>query len=271
MLIAQLTDLHIREGGQPAYRQVDTLACLRAAVNHINGLIPRPDLVVITGDLGDYGTPEEYAVVLPELNRLLPPVQVIPGNHDHRGCLRESLATLTTFDHPHYCHFIRECGAYVLIGLDTSVIGEPHGYLTEETLRWLDDVLKSNTDRPVLLFMHHPPLAVGLHHMDIQKLQNDDQLHEVLLGYKHVKGIVTGHLHRPVFALWHDIPVWVGPSHSHAVTLDLDPRAPSSFSLEPEAIQLLTLTPDSVVSHLSYIHASEGPFPFFDEHHQLIC
>ncbi|SHO58696.1 phosphodiesterase [Vibrio quintilis] len=271
MLIAQLTDLHIREGGKPAYRKVDTLACLREAVNHINALQPRPDLVVVTGDLGDYGTPEEYAVILPELQRLQPAIQVIPGNHDHRGCLREALAELTTFDHPHYCNFIRECGGYVLVGLDTSVIGQPYGLLSDETLIWLDQVLQTHADRPVLLFMHHPPMAVGLNHMDVQKLQNDDQLYDVLTWYSHVKGIVTGHLHRPVFALWHDLPVWVGPAHNHAVTLDLDPQAPSSFSLESRAIQLFALKPEGIVSHLSYLGAGEGPFPFFDENHQLIC
>ncbi|GAL22759.1 3',5'-cyclic-nucleotide phosphodiesterase [Vibrio maritimus] len=54
------------------------------------------------------------------------------------------------------------------------------------------------------------------------------------------------------------------------MTLDLEPNAPSSFSLEPNAIQLFKFDGDAVVSHISYISDSEGPYPFFDEQGNLI-
>ncbi|MGF1700212.1 phosphodiesterase [Photobacterium makurazakiensis] len=270
MLIAQLTDLHIKESGKLAYRKVDTVASLKNAINHLNTLVPRPDQVIITGDLGDFGTPDEYALICELLADLTLPYSVIPGNHDCRTNMREAFSGKASFDHPEYCHFIQSAGDYQLIGLDTSVAGKPYGFLENESLVWLEQQLSKHVDSPTLLFLHHPPMAVGLSHMDVQNLKNADELKAVLKQHPQVKGIVAGHLHRPISATWADIPVWVGPSHSHSVTLDLDPEAPSSFSMEPPAIRLFTLGEDTIVSHLSYIKDSEGPYPFFDENNQLI-
>lgn len=270
MLIAQLTDLHIKQGGRPAYQKVDTLACLRKAIRHINNLKPQPDYAVITGDLGDFGSPEEYQVIKQELLKFHMPLLIVPGNHDHRDNLRQGLEGLAEFDHPDFCNFVVQHDDHVLVGLDSSVIGQPYGHLSEQTLTWLDDTLTEHQAQPVMLFLHHPPMQVGLNHMDVQNLTNADELYQVLSQHNNISGICAGHLHRPVSALWHGIPVWVGPSHSHSVTLDLDPSAPSSFSLEPCAIQLLTLEAESVVSHISYINDSEGPFPFFDQDGNLI-
>ncbi|GHC21738.1 hypothetical protein GCM10010082_11900 [Kushneria pakistanensis] len=69
MLIAQITDLHIRCPGERAYGVVEThrllppvVAALNA-LNALNALDPRPDVVLITGDATDLGHPQEYAAL----------------------------------------------------------------------------------------------------------------------------------------------------------------------------------------------------------------
>ena len=59
MLIAQITDTHIKLPGKLAYRRVDTAQMLRACVSELLRLDPQPDLIVHTGDLADFGLPEE--------------------------------------------------------------------------------------------------------------------------------------------------------------------------------------------------------------------
>ncbi|WP_241901272.1 metallophosphoesterase [Vibrio sp. 10N.286.49.B3] len=169
MLIAHLTDLHIKKGGKQAYRCVDTLDCLRKAVSHINNLKPRPDYLVITGDLGDFGTPDEYQVIKQELLNVQLPILAVPGNHDERNNLREGLKDIVECNHPDFCNVVVNHQGQLLIGLDSSVIGKPYGYLSEETLSWLETTLQQNLDKPALLFIHHPPMHVGLNHMDVQK------------------------------------------------------------------------------------------------------
>ena len=88
MLLAQITDLHIKPRGRLAYRRVDTAACLELAVRQLAALTPRPDLVLVTGDLVDAGHPEEYGLLRELLAPLDMPLFLMPGNHDLRAPLR---------------------------------------------------------------------------------------------------------------------------------------------------------------------------------------
>src|SRR4051794_31095596 len=82
--IAQISDLHIKPPGSLAYRRVDTAKALERCVAALNEFQPAPDFVVISGDLADTPTAEEYD----HLKRLLAPLKLpfagIPGNHDSR-------------------------------------------------------------------------------------------------------------------------------------------------------------------------------------------
>src|SRR5207249_512314 len=85
MIIAQITDFHVRPPGVLAYGGIDTNAMLRNAVAAIARLDPAPDCVIATGDLADCGLQEEYEEIASTLAPLPMPVFVIPGNHDRRA------------------------------------------------------------------------------------------------------------------------------------------------------------------------------------------
>src|SRR4029077_13064011 len=70
--IAQVSDLHIVEPGQLCGDRVDTAAVVRAAVAHLNALVPTPDLVLLTGDLVDNARPAQYD----HLRSLLAPLKI---------------------------------------------------------------------------------------------------------------------------------------------------------------------------------------------------
>src|SRR5437763_14417750 len=139
MLICQLSDLHVRPPGELAYRRVDTAAFVRRCVSHIAHLAPRPDAIVITGDIADRGLPEEYAHALTLLEALTMPIYVIPGNHDDRAALRRAFA-----EHPYlrdaadFLQYTAEIGPIRVIALDTLVPGEGGGMLCAQRLDWLE-------------------------------------------------------------------------------------------------------------------------------------
>ena len=60
MLIARLSDLHVRSGGVLYQGVFDSDATLSNAVRHLNALDPRPDLALLSGDLVDTETAVEY-------------------------------------------------------------------------------------------------------------------------------------------------------------------------------------------------------------------
>src|SRR5260370_8747784 len=84
MLIAQLSDPHLRPEGVLYQDVVDSNAMFAAAVAHLNALDQRPDLVLLSGDLVDKGQADEYANLRKLLAGLSIPMLVIPGNHDDR-------------------------------------------------------------------------------------------------------------------------------------------------------------------------------------------
>ena len=92
MLLAQITDLHVMPKGQLAYGRVDTAGMLRKAVAQLNRLDPRPDAVVITGDLADKGEPVAYQHLREILAALRLRYFVIPGNHDRMAEFRSAFA-----------------------------------------------------------------------------------------------------------------------------------------------------------------------------------
>src|SRR4051812_5588921 len=88
LCIAQISDLHIKRPGSLAYGRVDTAKALQRCVAALNEFRPAPDFVVISGDLADTPTVEEYDYLKRLLAPLKLPFAAIPGNHDSRALMR---------------------------------------------------------------------------------------------------------------------------------------------------------------------------------------
>src|SRR3546814_18114528 len=88
MLIAQISDLHIQEGGKDT-ELIQAERHLAVCVQTLNRLAPRRDLVVITGDMTEHGRKQEYILLKPLLAELDIQYLLIPGNNDSPAMLRE--------------------------------------------------------------------------------------------------------------------------------------------------------------------------------------
>jgi len=266
MIIAQLTDTHIRAPGRLAYGKVDTSAYLAAAVDHLNGIKDRPDVTVVSGDICDFGQPEEYRSARALLDGLRMPYYVIPGNHDRPDAMREVFDDHAYLPASGFLCYAVEDFPVRLIGLDTTMPGEPGGAICEARRQWLSDMLERDRDRPTLIFMHHPPFHTGIRHMDVQNCAGGVELGELLESHSQVQLLLCGHVHRDISVAWHGKVAAIGPSPAHAVSLDLDPAGEPAYHLEPPACRLVHLTGEGrLVAHLSYIGDFDGPNPFFDD------
>lgn len=259
MLIAQISDMHVKHAGKLAYGRVDTLPMLAQAVAHLNRLDPAPDVVLLTGDLVDEGSDGEYARLRQALAPLKQKLYVIPGNHDERSALRRAFA-----DHAYlprdgaYLHYVVDEHAVRLIGLDTLIPGKVGGAMDAARCAWLDARLAEAPDRPTLIFMHHPPFTMGIDHLDRFQLEGADRLGAVVQRHPQVERIVCGHAHRSVALRWYGTTISVCPSTAHQFTLDLRPAAPAIWSFEPPGFQLHHWRPGTgLLTHTVQI----GEFP----------
>ncbi len=273
VLVAQITDLHIKRPGEKAYGTVDTAAALSRCVSHLNSLQPRPDVVVISGDLVDTGTDEEYAHLKRLLALLEMPVVAIPGNHDARDAMRRAFPDQPYAAADGALNVAQVAGGLDLILLDSSVPGAPHGRLDDATLAWLDKTLSASA-RPALIFLHHPPFLAGIWHMDRQNLHNAGALAAILRKHPRVRMLSAGHVHRATTTSFAGIPAMICPAPNHAVALDLAQALPPSFAIEPPAFYLHAWFPEagdgSLVSHLVPIGTFDGPHPFFGPDGKLL-
>jgi 3',5'-cyclic AMP phosphodiesterase CpdA len=265
MLIAHITDLHIRPRGKPAYRISETNALTERALDAVAALRPRPDALVITGDLTDCGLPEEYALLQSMISRLDMPVLLVPGNHDRRETLVAGLKLdpQTVLDSG-FIQFVADLGPMRLIGLDTLVPGQSSGALCEARLDMLDKALAGASGKPVAIFMHHPPFACGIAHMDaIRLLDGADAFAAIVARYPNIERIVCGHHHRPIIARFAGTIAQIAPSVTHQVTLDLSEDGAATFHMEPAAYLLHSWREGAgFVSHTAYVERFPGPYPF---------
>ncbi len=268
LLIAQISDLHIKQPGERAYRQVDTAAALTRCVKELNRLKPRPDLVVISGDLVDTPLPAEYD----HLKTLLAPLEIafaaIPGNHDSRELMRAALPGLGYAQPSGALNSLRKLGGIDIVLLDSTVPGAHHGELDAATLRWLDATLGASTTRPALLFVHHPPFVTGIAHMDEINLHNSGDLAALLRKHPRACLVAAGHVHRPVLTTFAGVAATICPAPNHAVALDLDGHLPASFLIEPPAFHVHVVFDEEgfgrIVTHSVPIGEFDGPYPFSD-------
>jgi 3',5'-cyclic-AMP phosphodiesterase len=272
--IAQISDLHIKPPGSLAYGRVDTAKALERCVATLNGFRPAPDFVVISGDLADTPTAEEYDYLKGLLQPLKLPFAGIPGNHDSRDLMRAAFPQFGYAGASGPLNQRIEIGGLDLVLLDSSVPGKPYGELEPPTLKWLDTTLLSFVERPALVFLHHPPFRTGIWHMDRQNLLNAGDLAPIIRRHPRIQLIATGHVHRATFTMFAGVPTTICPAPNHAVDLDLDELREPSFKVEPPSFHLHTWFPGegfgSVVTHQVPIGDFDGPHPFFGPDGKLL-
>jgi 3',5'-cyclic AMP phosphodiesterase CpdA len=217
ILVAHLSDLHF--GGPP-----DARGRADRALDHVLSLDPAPDLLLVTGDVADHGTPEEYAEARAVLGRWPGQVLVGAGNHDVRHEFARALLGREA-DGP--LDLALDLPAVRFLMLDSLVSAPPGerfdpGDLVDESLAWLDAQLLADA-RWTLVCLHHPPADLGISLMDPIRLQRPERLEAVLRAHPHHVATLVGHAHTQGATTFAGKPLLVGGGVASTVTLDQEP------------------------------------------------
>lgn len=245
------TDLHMVPEGRRVFG-IDPFARLQAGVRHANAIHPDAAQVIITGDLTHEGDVASYRRVGQVLGELTIPYQLMIGNHDRRDAFLDSFPAAPR-DGRGFVQQALDVGACRLILLDTALrppsVANHAGELGAERLAWLDAELAAARDKPVIVFMHHPPHATGFPGMDRIGLHDGDDFFRHIARHGNVRHIVAGHVHRTVSGSFRGIPFSIFKSPVHQQPMDLRSLDSSLSVDEPAAYGILLLGPESVIVH----------------------
>lgn len=207
LVLAHISDLHL-DGSARATERAERVR------DRLWELPGRVDALLVTGDIADHGTEQEYE----EAARILGlrsgdapfPVLTCPGNHDRRTPYRKALLDRPGGEGPVNSVQVFDDGAVLMC--DSSVPGSDDGELDEETYDWIETTLDGlDGGLSALLAFHHPPVA--LHHQlpDSYPLRHPGRLAGLLARRPEVAGLITGHAHTPAATSFAGRPVAVGP------------------------------------------------------------
>ena len=264
MIVAHLSDLHIRPQDAPrAFGRIDTNEHARRAFRKVMTHEPRPDLLIITGDLTDCGRIEEYEILREMLKDITVPVHLVVGNHDIRENFRQVFPEHTSSDGNHpFIQFARDHFPLRVLGLDTVVEGEGRGGLCPQRLHWLRQQLARSPRTPTLLVMHHGPFRVGNAFLDSVRLVDGAcELKEVVEANPQIVRILCGHHHRSIDCVWGGVLTTVGPAIANALHFELGPSRSVRAIAEPPAFKMHVWLPEEgLVSHTVFLGDFGEPF-----------
>lgn len=259
--LLQVTDTHVPRAGELIYG-VDARTRLDACIDDINEHHRDAHLCLFTGDLVNHGSDAEYANLKAALDRLEVPWRLMAGNHDDRDALQRTFPETPSEEGYLQGVVDSEYGRIVL--LDTLDPGKASGYLCEERLAWVERRLAQSGDCPLYLFLHHPPLPVGIEYMDGIALRNGDALWQRLMPHaERIRLMAFGHVHRPISGLWNGIPFAACPSIVHQVALELGPQEVRhlNFNLEPPCYAIIQIDSRNVLVHQQRYSENWKTFP----------
>ncbi|GHF51095.1 3',5'-cyclic adenosine monophosphate phosphodiesterase CpdA [Streptomyces mashuensis] len=210
IVTAHLSDLHL-DGQQ---RSTDRT---RAVVDYLNALPYDLDAVVVTGDIADHGLPAEYELAR-QLLATRHPLLVCPGNHDERTAFRRFLLGEPASTAP--VNRVHRTAGLTIALCDSSIPGKDEGFIEDDTLLWLEDVLaRTPGDMPVLVGFHHPPAVLHSPHIDGLRQFGQERLAALVEHHPNIAALICGHAHTAAATTFAGKPLIVAPGVASTLRL----------------------------------------------------
>lgn len=208
MRIIQITDLHLPAAGEDSagidsWKNLDLI--LKEAATYT------PDLLVFTGD---FCLNQSHAVIFQKfaerLNNLDMSMRFIPGNHDAPEHLQKFVIEKRG-ESNFYPREQRE--NYTFLYLNSS-----NAHLPEEEYEVLKKACAVDSRIPLLVFMHHPPVKIGVPHMDRKyAFAEAEKFKNAVSKAKRPVHIFCGHYHNQRTVFCENFIIHSSPSTSFQV------------------------------------------------------
>jgi len=133
---------------------------LQAAIDHTNAYFKHASYCVISGDMVNRGTIDDYKALYRNLGNLKIPFLPMIVNHNDRSIFRSVLPLRDGCMRNVIQYSVSALGC-LFVCLDTQKSGTDGGEFCIERSAWLRSILNNGGESKVYLFMRHPPMELG--------------------------------------------------------------------------------------------------------------
>ena len=247
MKLIHLTDIHLTAPGQTIAGR-DPNANFDKAVAHALAQHSDAELMVITGDLSDWGDRPDYERLRTKIEAIPMPVGLCIGNHDDRATFLEVFPERA--DRHGFVQGAHDVNGTRCLMLDTWGPESHAGFYCEKRQAWLEEQLDTHHG-PFLLFMHHNPIPTHIAPMDEIRLLDDVPFRRIV-GRRagRIQHIFFGHCHLPMSGSIYGVPVTSSRGTNHAGWPAFGEETLLAGSDLPEAYTVAYIDPDYVTVHM---------------------
>ena len=206
--ILHITDTHLFSDNAGSLLGVKSNASFLSVINEIKRANKQYDLIVATGDFVQDGSKKSYARFAEQIKQFDTPCVWLAGNHDNFSYMQEVFSNYQLVDNK----AILLGENWLILLLNSQVVGQAYGMLSEKELQFLEETLLVHADKNALLFLHHHPINSGCHWLDEHILKNSDQLENIIEKFPTIKGLGWGHIHQQQDHIWHNCHAFSTPS-----------------------------------------------------------
>lgn len=245
------TDIHIDVDQRPDAPNAEDR--LTAGIKHVMAHQSDADRVIITGDLTHKGDVASYERLRDLLTPLKPPTHLMLGNHDNRENFLKVFPD-TAIDPNGFVQSIIDTTDARLLLLDT-LFGPPYDYpashageLCEKRLSWLQTAMTESV-KPCVLFMHHPPMQTGFAAMDPIMLRDADAFYEATNRAGGAQHLICGHIHRTISGTNRGLSYSMFKSFVGQMPMDFTTTDTKTEVHEPPAYGILLLNSQGIIVH----------------------
>ena len=206
VLLVQLSDSHLFAHAGDKLLGMNTHDSLQRVIERVLDEQPKIDLLLASGDLSQDGSLASYQRFRQLTAQIPAPARWFPGNHDDVTAMQAACAGSEVVQS------IIDLGNWLIVLLDTSIVGAVPGFLAADQLELLARALREAGSRHVLIALHHHPVSIGCRWMEPIGLRNADELFAVLDAYPQVRAVLWGHIHQEFDQLRNGVRLLASPS-----------------------------------------------------------
>lgn len=192
--ITQITDTHLYGTPSGTLLKMNTNETLGHVIELVKEHEEDIDFVLATGDIAQDASEKAYSNFIEIVSSLNAPFRWIPGNHDNATVMNR-IAEGTPA-----AKKTAQLNNWLIILLDSSVLGQVHGKLAKTEINFLNSVLRSaEKDESIehcLVTMHHNPVPGNSAWMKDIGLENGEKFFDAIKDSSKVRCVLYGHIHQ---------------------------------------------------------------------------